>query len=77
MQANADYFLQQDSIFRFRNRNTALKLMKEGRIHLLGTDTHNLTSRPPRMAEAREVIREGLGQGALDRMDELGEEIIG
>ena len=76
MQANADYFLQQDSIFRFRNRNTALKLMKEGRIHLLGTDTHNLTSRPPRMAEAREVIREGLGQRALDQIDELGEEII-
>ena len=76
MQANADYFLQQDSIFRFRNRNTALKLMKEGRIHLLGPDTHNLTSRPPRMAEAREVIREGLGQRALDQIDELGEEII-
>ena len=76
MQANADYFLQQDSIFRFRNRNTALKLMREGRIHLLGTDTHNLTSRPPRMAEARAVIRESLGQRALDQIDELGEEII-
>ena len=61
MQANADYFLQQDSIFRFRNRNSAVKLLREGRIHLLGTDTHNLTSRPPRMKEARDVIREELG----------------
>ena len=60
MQANADYFLQQDSIFRFRNRNSAVKLLREGRIHLLGTDTHNLTSRPPRMKEARDVIREEL-----------------
>ena len=77
MQANADYFLQQDSIFRFRNRNKALKLLKEGRIHLLGTDTHNLTSRPPRMKEARDVIREELGKRALERIDELGEEIIG
>lgn len=77
MQANADYFLQQDSIFRFRNGSKALKLMREGRIHLLGTDTHNLTSRPPRMAQARAVIREGLGQRALDRIDELGEELIG
>ena len=77
MQANADYFLQQDSIFRFRNRNKALKLLKEGQIHLLGTDTHNLTSRPPRMKEARDVIREELGKRALERIDELGEEIIG
>ena len=77
MQANADYFLQQDSIFRFRNRNSAVKLLREGRIHLLGTDTHNLTSRPPRMAEARAVIREELGKRALERIDELGEEIIG
>lgn len=77
MQANADYFLQQDSIFRFRNRNSAVKLLREGRIHLLGTDTHNLTSRPPRMAEARDVIREELGKRALERIDELGEELIG
>ena len=77
MQSNADYFLQQDSIFRFRNRNSAVKLLREGRIHLLGTDTHNLTSRPPRMAEARDVIREELGKRALERIDELGEEIIG
>ena len=77
MQANADYFLQQDSIFRFRNRNSAVKLLREGRIHLLGTDTHNLSSRPPRMKEARDVIREELGKRALERIDELGEEIIG
>lgn len=77
MQSNADYFLQQDSIFRFRNGSKALKLLKEGRIHLLGTDTHNLTSRPPRMAEARDVIRQALGKRALERIDELGEELIG
>ena len=76
MQANADYFLQQDSIFRFRNRNSAVKLLREGRIHLLGTDTHNLSSRPPRMAEARDVIRNELGQHTLDRIDQLGEELI-
>ena len=76
MQVNADFFLQQDSIFRFRNGNKALKLLKEGRIHLLGTDAHNLSSRPPIIAEAREVILQNLGQKALDRIDELGEELI-
>lgn len=77
MQVNADFFLQQDSIFRFRNGSKALKLLKEGRIHLLGTDAHNLSSRPPIIAEAREVIRKELGKKALQRIDELGEELIG
>ena len=77
MQSNADYFLQPDSIFRFRGGHKALKMLKEHRIHLLGTDTHNLTSRPPRMAEARETIRQALGQHVLERIDRLGEELIG
>jgi len=76
MESNADYFLQPDSIFRFRNGTKALKLLKEHRIHLLGTDTHNLTSRPPHMAEAREKILEELGQHTLDRIDRLGEELL-
>lgn len=77
MQVNADFFLQPDSIFRFRNGSKALKLLKEGRIHLLGTDAHNLSSRPPIIAEAREVIQKELGKKALKRIDELGEELIG
>ena len=76
MQSNADYFLQPDSIFHFRNGTKALKLLKEHRIHLLGTDTHNLTSRPPHMAEARKKILQALGQHTLDRIDELGEELL-
>lgn len=76
MQSNADYFLQPDSIFRFRNGTKALKLLKEHRIHLLGTDAHNLTSRPPHMAEAREKILRSLGQHILDRIDELGEDLL-
>ena len=77
MQVNADFFLQPDTIFRFRNGSKALKLLKDGRIHLLGTDAHNLSSRPPIIAEAREVIQKELGKKALQRIDELGEELIG
>ena len=77
MQVNADFFLQPNSIFRFRGGNKAIKMLKEHRIHLLGTDAHNLSSRPPIIAEARDVIRDELGQKALDRIDELGEELIG
>ena len=70
MQSNAEFFLP------FRTRRKALKLLKEGRIHLLGTDAHNMSSRAPRLAEARAMIRKHLGQEALDEIDELGEELI-
>ena len=63
-------------MFPFRQGAKALKLLKEGRIHLLGTDTHNMSSRPPRMAEAREKILLQLGQRTLDRIDILGEELL-
>ncbi len=76
MQVNADFFLQPNSIFRFRGGNKAIKMLKEHRIHLLGTDAHNLSSRPPIIAEAREIIQKELGKKALNRIDELGEELL-
>ena len=77
MQANAGFFLEKEPrIPLLRSRSSAMRLLAEGRIHLLGTDAHNLTTRAPRMGEAREKILEELGQEALDRIDELGEELI-
>ena len=70
MQANADFFL------RFRSRRKALKLLQEGRIHLLGTDCHNMQSRPPRMGEAVEFIRKRLGSDTLDEMEALGRDLL-
>lgn len=70
MQSNAEFFLP------FRTRRKALKLLKEGRIHLLGTDTHNTTSRAPNMAAARDMIQKRLGQEVLEEIDELGAELL-
>lgn len=70
MQSNADFFLP------FQTRRKALRLLREGRIHLLGTDCHNMTSRPPRMAEARSMISRRLGPDVLEDIDELGDMIL-
>ncbi len=70
MQSNAEFFLP------FRTRRKALKLLKEGRIHLLGTDAHNMSSRSPNMAEARAMIRKHLGDAILEEIDSLGEELL-
>ena len=77
MQSNADFFLQKDFPLAFRQGHRALKLLREGRIHLLGTDAHNMGPRAPRMAEARGVIARSLGEEALEAIDSLGEELLG
>lgn len=66
MQSNAAFFLP------FPSRRKALRLLKEGRIHLLGSDCHNMTDRAPRMGEAGVMIRRKLGERTLEEIDELG-----
>ena len=70
MQSNADFFLP------FRTQRKALRLLEEGRIHLLGTDCHNMSSRAPRMDEARERIRKHCGEKKLREIDSLGREVL-
>ena len=70
MQSNADFFLG------FLSRRKALRLLDQGRIHLLGTDCHNMQSRPPRMDAARDMIARHLGGDILDGIDELGRSIL-
>lgn len=43
------------------SRRWALKLLKKELLHFLGSDCHNLTSRPPQLHDARQVIEEKLG----------------
>ena len=70
MQSNADFFLP------FRTRRKAIRLLREGRIHVLGTDCHNDTSRAPRMAEARDMIRRKLGEQTLADIDHTGNHLL-
>ena len=70
MQANAGFFLS------FRTKRKALRLLKENRIHVLGSDCHNMSSRPPRLAEARSVIQHSLDPGIISRVDSCGYYLI-
>ncbi len=42
------------------DKKNARKLLKNKKIHLLGTDTHNLSSRPPKMEDGYGYIRKKL-----------------
>lgn len=59
-QCNAEVFLSPLS------RGWALKLLDAGCIHFLGSDAHNLTTRPPKLQQAAQVIARKLGAATLD-----------
>lgn len=59
-QSNASFFLD------WRTRRKALRMLKAGRIHLLGSDCHSMRSRPPRMGEALEAVGQE-GRRLLER----------
>jgi len=71
MQSNAGFFLS------LRTRRKALKLLRDGRIHLLGSDAHNMNERAPHMAEAARIIRRRGGQSVLDEIDARGRALLG
>lgn len=62
VQANANFFLRSST------RAMALKMLKDDKIHLLGSDCHNLDERKPNLGPAVDVIRKRLGQEYLERV---------
>ena len=56
-------------------RGRVLKLLSEGKIHLLGSDCHNMEKRAPNMAAAFDVIEKRLGaetvKGLCDKSIEI------
>lgn len=57
-------------------RRLAMKLLKEDKIHLLGSDCHNMTSRPPELNKAKEAIVKYLGEPAIRRINKLSQQIL-
>jgi protein-tyrosine phosphatase len=66
MQVNASY------LHEFGTKRKALRLFGNGGAHFLGSDCHNLTSRPPRIGEAYDLLRHKLGEDFLAEMTEYG-----
>ena len=64
VQANASFFLNP------RTKGIAMKLLRKGQIHLVGSDCHNLTDRAPNLGPALEQIRKRLGTDAISQIQE-------
>lgn len=61
IQSNAEAFIG-------FGRGKVLKLLSEGKIHLLGSDCHNMEKRAPNMAAALDVIENKLGAETAERL---------
>ena len=59
VQANGEFFLRRST------SHMALRMLREVRIHLLGSDCHDLQSRTPNLGAALELIVQRLGPSAL------------
>ncbi len=65
-----------ESILSREEQRFCLKLIKNGVTVVLGSDTHNLSSRPPRLKEAAGVIRKKLGDSYLQAIEQAGQRLL-
>ncbi len=70
VQANADFFIRRST------RAMALRMLRRGQIHLLGSDCHNLSSRTPNLGEAVEIITRKLGAGAMQMVERREQRVL-
>lgn len=70
MQVNADF------VTGFFTKRKAIKLFKNERLHFLGSDCHNMTTRPPVLADAYEVIGKKIGKKFVDDLIDYENEMF-
>ena len=63
LQSNASFFIN------LKTRQKAVGLLKKGKIHLLGSDCHDTSSRPPRLDRAEEIIARRLGKPFIEEFN--------
>ena len=70
MQMNASFFRG------FFDGHKAISLIKSGRVHFVGSDCHNMTSRKPRISMAYELIRKKCGESFIRQMNSYGHQLL-
>ena len=87
MRGNADYIgnllelpvlaqINAESLLDWRQRGKLIKMVRNGQVHLLGSDCHGIHHRPPNLGEGREILRKKTGTEYLDRIDWRSEELL-
>ena len=61
--------LNTEALLSWKTRRQALRLLEDGLATALGTDCHNMTSRPPQMGQARAIMEKRLGTDFVRALD--------
>lgn len=70
IQVNTSFFLQRNT------SRMAYRLLRENKIHLLGSDCHNLEHRPPNLGIALSKIERKLGKETLMVLEEYEKKVL-
>lgn len=70
IQTNAEALLDNST------KRAVLKLLRERKIHLLGSDCHNMAERKPNLDGAIEVIEKEIGISCIERINVIGRRIL-
>ena len=63
-------------INRFSTKRKACRMLKNRLVQFVGSDCHNIDTRPPRIGEASDYIRKKLGEDFVCKLDEFGYEML-
>jgi protein-tyrosine phosphatase len=61
-----------ESLLEWRGRGRVLRLFREGKAHLLGSDCHGVEFRSPNLGQGRAVLNKKLGPEVLAQIDRTG-----
>lgn len=70
VQVNGTYFLNP------KTQKAALENLKAGKIHLIGSDCHNLDSRPQNLGAVRKLIRANHAEAEFQQLHKNAEELL-
>ncbi len=70
IQSNAEFFLDP------KTAKKAMKMLKNGEIHFLGSDCHNLTTRKPNLGQAIQAIADFGLEDALEELEARGQKLF-
>lgn len=76
LESGALFQCNADAFYKPQYRRWALQMLKKGYLHMIGSDCHGLTNRPPQLDLAREIIEKKLGADFLRKFNAAVEELL-
>lgn len=68
--------LNAGSLLDWKRKGKTLKLFKNSKSHVLGSDMHGVHRRPPNLAAGREVLQKKFGTAFIEELDRTGEKLL-